>query len=197
MLTQDDLIIERLLLGGSIRLAEAAGMQRTSPIQRDIADSFLKTLCLPALGEGTPGNFGYRFPFYLRWIVDDPTSLEAVPGPVADAFLWASTQEFHGRAMMGEGVRERLVPDAHSDRERGLAIHTRVFATRIRDGVMHPFIGVDQIALPDVYDYDRRCPEVLAIQNSALLRDSWLRSRDTRGSVEEAVLALAASVAWG
>ncbi|MFI5783492.1 hypothetical protein [Nocardia sp. NPDC051570] len=194
----DDGRIIGLLQRGAMTATEAESMRRCAPIQRNLVDSLLYRLCMQPLSEAAENLFVGPFRSYTELLQREPqAAVQEVPTSVA-AVLAAAADGYtlDNCLRRADYVLRTLGGPSESDRGCALALHTRVAAARIRDGVTAPIVGIDYLAWPLEHDRDPRTPEIDAINEGARLRDQWIEQQTSRSQAEVDILALAHTVSW-
>lgn len=198
MYVEDDLSVRSLLLTGVVTVAEARAMHRDRPVVRDFVDSLLLELCRRPLGDNGKHAFVSPFESFVRLLGRErEATLARLPSPVAEALSIAAevfTRE--NRFARAADVLSRLGGPAPTDRGRALALHTRVGAARIRDGITHPVIGLTIVRYPTLRDTDVRTPEATAITEAEQLYRRCCDHRQHRRTTEQKIVGLAHRLTW-
>ncbi|WP_280470624.1 hypothetical protein [Nocardia farcinica] len=198
MYVADDLWARELLESGTVSVVEASSMYRASPVVRDFVDSLLLELCRQPLGDNGRHAFVSPFHSFIRLTERDRQGvLLRIPQPVS-AVLMTAGQGFSraNQFERAQAVLEQLGGPSASARACALALHTRVAAARIRDGITHPAIGARVMRHPALHENDERTYEVAAIVECDLLYRAWCIGSSERQEIEAAIMSLAETISW-
>lgn len=204
--------LHRAVLAGEFTMDAADSFRRFTPASRELFDEFLDRLIAYPVGDGTWDMVSSYFVSYSHRLFPPAQPPALIPDRVVHV-LKSFAQQYRGRRA-GEfvidghsltvghqcHVLERLVFQLGGCDEllrAGLNLHSKLASARIRDGFVHPGIGVQTWAevasfTPDSWEG----PEIEAIHEAAKLAERWVEDSQRRDQWELAIQSLALTVSW-
>lgn len=194
--------IDRFLLDGSVTLAEARGMRLPpAPVLRDLRDSLLIQLCAYPLGEAGPRSslaelqaFGLAFDRDRSSWKDELTDDVGVHMlKVVDGITRENREQRRWDLLI------RLGAPSTEDWDVAINVFTRVIASRVVDGFLHPVLGAQSVTgislRPDATAEE--ATGVTIVRSSTDLLRAWHDNpRDQRAPIVEAMAKVFRSGLW-